>query len=94
MGWGSPRRDPAVDFRIGVTVQPLVNDLAPVFEEHEISRVVLVVTAAAEPVPVGLLGGQGDQLAKLGIVGLGDVFRSWPMAVFALIAGQVRCLGF
>jgi hypothetical protein len=49
-------------------------DHPPVLCKFEVPGVFVVVAAQAEPVLVRLLGGQGDQLAELGIVGLFFVF--------------------
>ena len=65
-----------MDLGIVVIVHAVVVDLVPVRREIEVPRVFGVVAAVAEPAGLGLLGLEGDQLAELGVVGIGRVLRA------------------
>ena len=76
---GHLRRDSLVDLRVRVLVEAVVDDLAPVRRELELRRVVLVVAAEAEPVLVGLLGGdRAIGLRDLGSSGSATCFEAGP----------------
>ena len=78
-----------VDLGVGVLVEALVGDLAPVGGEVELGRVVLVVAAEAELATFDLGGVQGDRLADPGVDGVLDVLRGGAVAVLALVPLQV-----
>ena len=80
---------PGGTFGSSYRVQSLVGDLAVILRRSRNGRVVLVVAAQAEPVPVGLRGGQGEGLAEFGVVGVRDVLRAGAVAVLALVALEV-----
>src|SRR5689334_9365206 len=75
------RGDALEDLGIGVGVQLVVGDLAPVGGEVELGGVVLVVAADAEPGLVGGLGGAGDRLAVLEVLGVLGVLGRRAVAV-------------